>query len=268
MQLREDAAHLRDVERLARAAGAIQRNRYETELDVRMKSASIDLVTEVDHACEKLVVEGIASERPEDAVLAEEGSGLDRADAAWRWVIDPLDGTTNYAHGYPRFCVSIGVEHRSQATVGVVYDPLLDELYSAVRGRGAWRNGRRLRVSTTASLGEALLATGFAYDVRRSAVDNLDHFAALVKRSRAVRRDGSAALDLCYVAAGRFDGYWELKLQPWDVAAGLLIVEEAQGRTSDLHGGPAPRSGREVLASNGAIHAELIDALSRREGAA
>ena len=250
--------------RLARAAGKIQRDRYETHFEVRAKTTPINLVTEVDHACEKLVVEGIAAERPDDAVLAEEGSGRDRDDAAWRWVIDPLDGTTNYAHGYPRFCVSIGIEHESARTLGVVYDPLLDELYTAVRGRGAWLNGRRLRVSTTASLGEALLATGFAYDVRRSAVDNLDHFAALVKRSRAVRRDGSAALDLCYVAAGRFDGFWELKLHPWDVAAGLLIVEEAQGRTSDLHGGPAPRSGRELLASNGRIHDALIDVLSQR----
>jgi myo-inositol-1(or 4)-monophosphatase len=250
--------------RLARAAGWLQRERYETPFEVQTKTTPINLVTEVDHACEKLLVEGIAAERPGDAVLAEEGSGRDRDDAAWRWVIDPLDGTTNYAHGYPRFCVSIGVEHESVRTVGVVYDPLLDELYTAVRGRGAWRNGRRLRVSTTASLGEALLATGFAYDVRRSAVDNLDHFAALVKRSRAVRRDGSAALDLCYVAAGRFDGFWELKLHPWDVAAGLLIVEEAQGRTSDLHGGPAPRSGREMLASNGRIHDALIDVLSQR----
>jgi myo-inositol-1(or 4)-monophosphatase len=250
--------------RLARAAGWLQRERYETPFEVQTKTTPINLVTEVDHACEKLLVEGIAAGRPGDAVLAEEGSGRDRDDAEWRWVIDPLDGTTNYAHGYPRFCVSIGVEHESVRTVGVVYDPLLDELYTAVRGRGAWRNGRRLRVSTTASLGEALLATGFAYDVRRSAVDNLDHFAALVKRSRAVRRDGSAALDLCYVAAGRFDGFWELKLHPWDVAAGLLIVEEAQGRTSDLHGGPAPRSGREMLASNGRIHDALIDVLSQR----
>ena len=250
--------------RLARAAGKLQRDRYETHFEVQTKTTPINLVTEVDHACEKLVVEGIAAERPGDAVLAEEGSGLDRDDAEWRWVIDPLDGTTNYAHGYPRFCVSIGVEHESVRTLGVVYDPLLDELYTAVRGRGAWRNGRQLRVSTTASLGDALLATGFAYDVRRSAVDNLDHFAALVKRSRAVRRDGSAALDLCYVAAGRFDGFWELKLHPWDVAAGLLIVEEAQGRTSDLHGGPAPRSGRELLASNGRIHDALVEVLSQR----
>jgi myo-inositol-1(or 4)-monophosphatase len=254
--------------RLAHAAGKLQRDRYETRLEIRAKTTPINLVTEVDHACERLVVEGIAAERPDDAVLAEEGGGRDREGAAWRWVIDPLDGTVNYAHGYPRFCVSIGVERDGVRAVGVVYDPLLDELYTAVRGGGARRNGRAIRVSETAALGEALLATGFAYDVRRSPDDNLDHFAALVKRSRAVRRDGSAALDLCYVAAGRFDGFWELRLHPWDVAAGLLMVEEAGGRTSDLCGGPAPSSGREVLASNGRIHEALVDALSRHGGTA
>ncbi len=254
--------------RLAGAAGKLQRDRYETRLEIRAKTTPINLVTEVDHACEKLVVEGIAAERPDDAVLAEEGGGRDREDASWRWIIDPLDGTVNYAHGYPRFCVSIGVEYLGLRTVGVVYDPLLDELYTAVRGGGARRNGRAIRVSETASLGEALLATGFAYDVRRSHEDNLDHFAALVKRSRAVRRDGSAALDLCYVAAGRFDGFWELGLYPWDVAAGLLLVEEAGGRASDLRGAPAPRSGREVLASNGRIHEALVEALSDRAGTA
>jgi myo-inositol-1(or 4)-monophosphatase len=249
--------------RLARAAGEVQRDRYETRLEIRAKTTPINLVTEVDHACEKLVVEGIEASRPQDAVLAEEGGVRGRDDAPWRWVIDPLDGTVNYAHGYPRFCVSIGVEHEGERTVGVVYDPLLDELYTAVRGQGARRNGRAIRVSETATLGEALLATGFAYDVRRSRDDNLDHFAALVKRARALRRDGSAALDLCYVAAGRFDGFWELRLHPWDVAAGLLLVEEAGGRASDLRGGPDPRSGGEVVASNGRIHEALVEALSR-----
>jgi myo-inositol-1(or 4)-monophosphatase len=249
---------------LARQAGAIQRQRYETALEVRTKSASIDLVTEVDHACEQLIVETLAGERPEDAVVAEEGRGDDRAGARWRWIIDPLDGTTNYAHGYPRFCVSIGVECEGRRELGVVYDPLLDELYCAVRGRGATLNGRPLQVSAETDIANALVATGFAYDVRLSPEDNLDHFATVVKTARAVRRDGSAALDLCYVAAGRFDGFWELKLHAWDVAAGLLIVEEAGGRTSDLAGGPAPRSGRETVASNGGIHDTLLALLARR----
>ncbi len=251
------------AERLAREAGALQRQRYESRLEIRTKSAAVDLVTEVDHACEALIVDALSRERPGDAILAEEGRGADSDGARWRWVIDPLDGTTNYAHGYPRFCVSIGVEYHGAALAGVVYDPLLDELYSARRGGGAHRNGRRLRVSAETEIGRALVATGFAYDVRRSLEDNLDHFARFVKAVRAVRRDGSAALDLCYVAAGRLDGYWELKLKAWDVAAGALIVSEAGGRVSDLAGGPAPRSGREIVASNGHLHEAMLALLSR-----
>jgi myo-inositol-1(or 4)-monophosphatase len=254
----EAAQLLQLAERMARAAGQIQRERYETQLDVSTKSASIDLVTEVDHACEALIVEALRRERPDDAVLAEEGSGVDRPDAAWRWIVDPLDGTMNYAHGYPRFCVSIGVEHGGVPTLGVVYDPLLDELFSAMSGAGASLNGRALHVSTEDALERALLATGFAYDVHRSERDNIDHFAHFVKAARGIRRDGSAAIDLCYVAAGRFDGYWELKLHPWDIAAGNLIVEEAGGRISDFSGRPSPGSGREVVASNGHLHEAMI----------
>jgi myo-inositol-1(or 4)-monophosphatase len=257
----ESRTRLELAVRIAREAGAIQRERYETDFEIRTKSASIDLVTEVDQACEDLIVAAIEQAHPQDAILAEEGGGSDRDGAQWRWVIDPLDGTTNYAHGYPRFCVSIGVEFDDEREVGVVYDPLLDELYSAVRGQGALLNGRALRVSDETSFGSALLATGFAYDIRKSLEDNLNHFAHVIKQARAVRRDGSAALDLCYVAAGRFDGFWEMKLHPWDVAAGLLIVEEAGGTISDMRGGPAQRSGIETVASNGHIHAQLIDLL-------
>ena len=246
---------------LARRAGALQRSRYETQLEIGTKSAPVDLVTEVDRACEAMIVEALERARPGDAVVAEEGSGRDRADATWRWVIDPLDGTTNYAHGYPRFCVSIGVEREDARHVGVVYDPLMDELYHAVRGAGAFRNGRPIRVSAEPELGRSLLATGFAYDRRESSIDNLDHFGAFLKRARALRRDGSAALDLCYVASGRLEGYWELKLQPWDVAAGALVVEEAGGRVSDFAGTGTARSGREVVASNGRIHDAMLAVL-------
>ena len=256
---RAEAGELRALaERLARAAGALQREKYETSIEIRTKSASIDLVTEVDHACEILIVAGLHEARPGDAILAEEGRGEDRDDARWRWIIDPIDGTTNYAHGYPRFCVSIGVEHEGERAVGVVYDPLLDEMFTAVRGEGASLNGRKMRVSQETEIGNALVATGFAYDVRRSTQDNINHFIAFVKRARAIRRDGSAALDLCYVAAGRFDIYWELKLHPWDVAAGLLMVDEAGGRTSDLSGGPPQRSGFECVASNGPLHDQVL----------
>jgi myo-inositol-1(or 4)-monophosphatase len=247
---------------LARDAGAIQREHYETELSIETKSASIDLVTEVDKRCEAMIVERLERERPGDAILAEEGGGLDHEGAEWRWIIDPLDGTTNYAHGYPRFCVSIGVEWNGVRTVGVVYDPLLDELYHAVRGEGAFLGGRRLRVSSESDLGNALLATGFAYDVRRTRDDNVAEFTRFLKACRAVRRDGAAALDLCYVAAGRFDGFWEFKLHPWDVAAGILIVEEAGGRCSDAHGGPPTRSGVETVASNGHLHEAMLAVLS------
>lgn len=247
--------------RLAREAGAIQRARYETALAIESKSRPIDLVTEVDRACEALVVETLRRERPLDDILAEEGGAHADVGAAWRWIIDPLDGTVNYAHGYPCFAVSIGVERDGVRTVGVVYDPLRDECFEAVRGRGARRNGRPIHVSACTEVGRALLATGFAYDVRDSAHDNLAEFTRAVKHAGGVRRDGSAAIDLCYVASGRFDGYWELKLHPWDVAAGILIVEEAGGRVTDLSGGPAPASGREIASSNGSIHDELLRVL-------
>jgi myo-inositol-1(or 4)-monophosphatase len=246
---------------LAREAGALQRQRYETRLEVGTKSAPVDLVTEVDRACEALVLERLVKERPDDAILAEEGGALERPGARWRWIVDPLDGTTNYAHGYPRFCVSIGIERDGVREVGVVYDPLLDELYHAVRGAGAFRNDRAIRVSGETRLDRSLLATGFAYDRRESREDNLDHFGAFLKRARALRRDGSAALDLCYVASGRLDGYWEFKLAPWDVAAGILIVEEAGGRVSDARGGPPDPSGRETVSSNGLIHDAMLEVL-------
>ena len=248
--------------RLAREAGKIQRDRYETDLDVRTKGTTIDLVTEVDHACEALIVGEIERLRPDDAILAEEGSGLDREGATWRWVIDPLDGTTNYAHGFPRFCVSIGVELEGVREVGVAYDPLLDECFHAARGHGAWKGDRQISVSPEPDLGNALVATGFAYDVRKSREDNVAEFARVLKGARGLRRDGSAALDLCYVASGRLDAYWEQKLSPWDVAAGFLIVEEAGGRVTDMNGGPAPSSGRQIVASNGLIHDAILERLA------
>lgn len=257
----EELRHL--AERLARSAGAIQRERYEGEFRIQTKSETIDLVTDVDHACEKLIVDALGELRPDDAILAEEGRGEDTAEADWRWIIDPLDGTTNYAHGYPRFCVSIGVEHRGIGTVGVVYDPMLDELFAAVRGQGATLNGRPIRVSGESDMNQAMMATGFAYDVQRSEDDNINHFADMVKAARALRRDGSAALDLCYVAAGRFDGFWELKLHPWDVAAGILIVEEAGGRTSDFSGAESCRTGRETVVSNNHLHDAMLEILRR-----
>ncbi|HEU4428242.1 MAG TPA: inositol monophosphatase family protein [Myxococcota bacterium] len=251
------------AERLAREAGAIQHASYEAVQSIASKSQPNDLVTEVDRACEAHLIAALAKERPHDSVLAEEGGGTERAGAAYRWVIDPLDGTTNYAHGYPRFAVSIGVERAGEPALGVVYDPLLDELYAAAAGAGAQRNGRPIRVSRETDLRRALLSTGFAYDKAISDDDNTREFRAFLKQAREVRRDGSAALDLCYVACGRFDGYWEYKLSPWDVAAGALIVTEAGGTVTDTLGGRAYRSGSRVLASNGAIHAAMLELLAR-----
>ena len=249
--------------RLAREAGAIQRERYETKLEIDTKSSSIDLVTEVDRACEDLIVTAIEKERPADAILAEEGGARERPGAAWHWVIDPLDGTVNFAHGYPCFCVSIGVEHEGSREVGVVYDATRDELFRATRGGGAWLGDRRLRVSSETRLDRSLVATGFAYDIHAQSGNEAAFFAHMLRSVRGLRRDGSAALDLCYVAAGRFDAYWEHRLHPWDVAAGLLIVEEAGGRVSDVEGGPAPASGASVVATNGSVHEELLGALGQ-----
>jgi myo-inositol-1(or 4)-monophosphatase len=248
--------------RLAREAGAIQRASYEAVLTIGSKSQPNDLVTEVDRACEQHLVRALAKERPHDSVLAEEGSGTLRPGASFCWVIDPLDGTTNYAHGYPRFAVSIAAERDGEQALGVVYDPLLDELFAARAGGGAFRNGRRISVSRESSLQRALVSTGFAYDKAITDDDNTREFRAFLKQAREVRRDGSAALDLCCVAAGRFDAYWEYKLSPWDVAAGTLIVTEAGGRVTDTLGGGAYRSGRQVLASNGALHDAMLAVLA------
>jgi myo-inositol-1(or 4)-monophosphatase len=258
------AERLELAREVARRAGALQRERYETDLTIDSKSASIDLVTEVDRACEALIVAAIRDAFPRDAILAEEGGIGAAPGAEFCWIIDPLDGTTNFAHGFPRFCVSIGIERRDLRVVAVVYDPLLDECFEAVRGAGAWLGARRLSVSRETELGRGLFATGFPYDVHASDDDNLEAFARVVKSARGIRRDGSAALDLCYVAAGRIDGYWERKLHAWDVAAGILLVEEAGGRVSDEQGGPVDRSGRELVATNGPLHASLLEKVRKR----
>ncbi len=264
---RERAALLDLAKSLARAAGTLQRERYETKLAIETKSVALDLVTEVDKQCEALIVEGIRAARPQDAIVAEEGGNYETqkrdipSSRDWTWIIDPLDGTTNFAHGYPCFAVSIGIEYRSVREVAVVYEPLRDELFHALRDAGAFRNDRPIRVSDETQLERAMLTTGFAYDIHQNTDDNLDLFRRFIKRARALRRDGSAALDLCFVACGRFDGYWEKSLNPWDVSAGLLLVEEAGGRISDYAGGPAPRSGAQIVASNGKIHNAMLDLL-------
>lgn len=223
----------------------------------------INLVTDADHAAEQCIIDLIRRRFPGHRTLAEErGAGLDvGARSPYRWVIDPLDGTTNFAHGFPVYAVSIGVECDGQLLVGAVYDPTRQELFTAEIDRGAYLNGRPIRVSETAQLEAALTVTGFAYDIRDTPNNNLDHFARFALKAQGVRRTGSAALDLCYVAAGRFDGFWELKLNPWDMAGGVVIVQQAGGLVTDLRGGAHSIYQPELVASNGRIHREMLDVI-------
>jgi myo-inositol-1(or 4)-monophosphatase len=227
---------LEAAETLAREAGALLGTLVGTALDVRHKG-DVDLVTRADRASEALIVAGIRERFPDHEILAEESGGAAALRAGQTlWVVDPLDGTTNFAHGVPIWSVSIGVLRDGEPLAGIVYDPSREECFAAVRGGGAFLNGRRIHVSHATELGRALLVTGFPYDIRTSRANNLDHFARFMVRSQAVRRLGSAALDLAWVAAGRFDAFWELKLHPWDLAAGLLLVTEAGGEVSRFDG--------------------------------
>jgi myo-inositol-1(or 4)-monophosphatase len=244
-------------------AGEIQLARQESGFTISKKSA-IDLVTEVDLECERMCRDVIAERFPEHDVLAEEFGSVptQRAPSRWRWIFDPIDGTTNYAHGLPIFCASLGLEVDGTREVGAIYDPTRRELFTAERGRGAFLNGKPLAVSPTTALSEALLVTGFPYDVRENAAPLVELFALFLGRARAVRRLGSAALDLCYVAAGRFDAFWEQQLKPWDVAAGALIVEEAGGRVTGMDGSPFDPAAAHLVASNGHIHEEMTRAIA------
>lgn len=215
-----------------------------------------DLVTAADRASEKLIRQRIKAQWPSHDILGEE-EGLVDTGSEYRWYVDPLDGTTNFAHSFPVFCVSLGLEHKGQRVAGVVYDPTRDELFSAEKGTGAHLNGERIHVSKTARLAESLLATGFPSH-KRHQNPNIHFYHQITLRSHGVRRAGSAALDLCYVACGRFDGFWEFNLNPWDTAAGALVVDEAGGRVTDYEGGPYATDGRQTLASNGLLHDALM----------
>lgn len=220
----------------------------------------IDLVTEADIAAEELIIDRIRSYYPRHGILAEEsGEAVTVGDTAseWRWVIDPLDGTTNYAHGYPCFCTSIGVEHNGKLEFGVIYDPMRKELFAAERGQGATLNDRRIRVSDVEELSKAMLVTGFPYNVRERP-DFAREFVTFTMNAQAVRRDGSAAIDLAYVACGRFDGFWEDGLNPWDMAAGILLIQEAGGRVTNFNDEPLSIYTKKVLATNGLVHQSML----------
>ncbi len=249
-------------EAAAREAGAFLMEHLNGAFRVTRKG-EIDLVTEVDLAAEKLIVARLTSAFPGHAILAEE-TRSQVSPGSVTWIVDPLDGTTNYAHGYPAFSVSIGLEIEGAVRWGIVYNPNLEEVFTARQGGGAFLNGSPIWVSKTEALGASLLATGFPYDIRTSEANNLDHFRDFALRAQGIRRAGSAALDLCYVAAGRFDGFWELKLNPWDCAPGYLMVREAGGKVTNWRGEYGSIYDRQCLATNARIHDQMMTVLGER----
>ncbi len=244
----------------ARRAGAFLHASLGRTTRIDYKGSPTNLVTDMDRGAEALIIETLRTHCPDHSILTEEGGALP-GETTHRWVIDPLDGTTNYAHGVPIYAVSIALEVDGVPVLGVVYDPSRDECFLAERGAGASLNGRPIHVSGALTLCESVLATGFAYTIREQRHTNLAEHGALALRCRALREIGSAALSLASVAAGRFDGFWELRLGPWDVAAGALLVEEAGGRVTDLAGGPLDPRAPAPVASNGHVHAEILDTL-------
>ena len=259
-----DLIYVPKAAQIAREAGALLRDYFARGVETEYKG-DVDLVTVADRSAERLIRTRLAEAFPTHGVYGEEGT-RERLDAQFRWYVDPLDGTTNFAHGFPQYCVSLGLEHRPTATrpeddgtltAAVIYDPMRDELFTAERGRGAALNGKPIQVSRVAELAEALLATGFP-SRKRHASPNIHFYQEFTLRSHGVRRAGSAALDLAYVACGRIDAFWEFNLNPWDTAAGILLVEEAGGRVTDFAGKHFRLASDEILASNGRVQDELI----------
>ncbi len=242
-------------------AGNYLKENFEIKPKVEFKG-EINLITERDRKSQQIVYNIISSAFPEHSILGEEELNVER-NKEFLWIVDPLDGTTNYAHGLPYFCVSIAFVENDETKVGVVYNPMLDEMIWAIRGEGAYLNGKRLKVSKEIDINKSLLATGFPYDLRESEENNINYFNSFIYKAQAVRRCGSAALDLAYVAAGRYDGFWELKLYPWDTAAAALFVEEAGGKVTDFSGKPFNPFKKECLASNGIIHNQLLDVIKK-----
>jgi myo-inositol-1(or 4)-monophosphatase len=250
------ASFLETAADIAREAGSLLAHYYSRGIGFELKGA-FDLVTEADRASEKLVVERLHTHFPTHTVLGEEG-GLRDKSSDYCWYVDPLDGTTNFAHGFPMFNVTLGLARGGELVAGVIYDPLRDEMFTAELGGGAYLNGRRISVSQVTGIEHALLATGFPSRKRHENV-NVHFFHQVAMATHGVRRGGSAAIDLAYVACGRLDGFWEFGLNPWDMAAGLLLVREAGGRTTNMKGGPAELSGPHIAVTNGRIHDELLE---------
>ncbi|HZS50978.1 MAG TPA: inositol monophosphatase family protein [Bryobacterales bacterium] len=249
------SSYLSAASEIAREAGALLARYFERRVAVEYKG-EFDVVTEADRASESLIVSRLRTRFPHHSIVAEEGSGIERS-SEFTWYVDPLDGTTNFAHGFPMFAVTMGLEQAGELVAAVTYDPLRDEFFSAEKGGGAYLNSRRLQVSRVSRLSESLLATGFPSRKRHGDV-NIYFYHQAAMLTHGVRRAGSAALDLAYVAAGRLDGFWEFRLNAWDIAAGLLLVREAGGCYSDMHGAEHRFDSPELLASNGLIHRELL----------
>lgn len=247
---------------IAKEAGQLQIEKLNSRRTIEYKG-KFNIVTEVDKACEQLICDFLKEKFPSHDILAEEGTDVKKA-SEWLWIIDPLDGTVNYAHGYPLFAVSIALLHKGEPVVGVVYEPNRDELFVAEKGGGALLNEKPIRVSKTKDVYSSLIATGFAYNVADVDQNNLNHFHHFIKKCHALRRDGVASTDLCYVACGRYDGFWELYLKPWDIAAANLIVKEAGGEVSSFTGGRLDIFGDEIIASNGIIHDEMLAILKQK----
>ncbi len=251
---------------IAREAGALLMGYFHRRVKVEYKG-DVDLVTEADRASEALITRRIRERWPEHNIMGEEGTRTEQG-SEYRWYVDPLDGTTNFAHAYPVFCVSLGLEHKDERVAAVVFDPTRDEMFTAEKGGGAFLNGQPIRVSVVSDLGECLVATGFPSH-KRHKNPNIFFYHQITLKTHGVRRAGSAALDLCNVASGRFDGFWEFNLNPWDTAAGVLILEEAGGRVTRFDGQPFRIDSQETLASNGRVHEALLkefQAIFSREG--
>jgi len=253
---------LKTAVKAAQAAGIIHQKFYGKTLNIQYKGRnSLNLVTQVDKLSEKKILSILQKQFPTHDFLGEE-SGLQENNSAYTWVIDPLDGTTNFAHAYPFFCVSIALLHHGQPIAAVIYDALRDECFTTEKGKGAFLNGKRIHVSKISQLGKSLLCTGFAYMVRETNY-NLDNFAKFVLTSQGVRRDGSAAMNLAYVAAGRLDGFWERGIQAWDMAAGILLIREAGGKVTDITGSTYDLFAQNALATNGKLHNTLLKVLTK-----
>lgn len=254
--------HLETAVDTALTAGRYLKNRFKLPKHVDYKG-EIDLVTDSDLGAEKIIIKSLKKAYPKYGILAEESSsGYRERIKGYRWIIDPLDGTTNFAHGYPMFAVSIALEYSGKILLGVAYNPLTKELFTAQVGQGAFLNGRKIYVSGIKELSKSLLATGFPYDIHGDSKTNLDYHNRFILRTQGVRRDGSAVMNLCYTACGKFDGFWELKLKPWDTASGFLLVKEAGGKVSDFKGSKYNIYKKEILAANGLIHKQMLDVLA------